>query len=100
MKKILVVDDCSSIRAYLKKLAWLWNFDVVATDDGNVALEEMKKDDAPQILFIDWMMPIMDGMELIKRIREQQTDKMRYIISHDCKKRSQRHRRRFRNGGG
>jgi DNA-binding response OmpR family regulator len=80
MKKILVVDDCSSIRAYLKKLAWQWDFDVIATEDGNVALEEMQKEDAPKILFIDWMMPIMDGMELIRKIRALPTDTTRYII--------------------
>ncbi len=80
MRKILIVDDCSSIRAFLKKLAWKWDIEAIAVGNGEEALEEMSKPDAPQILFVDWIMPGMDGLELIRQIREKQADKVNYII--------------------
>jgi DNA-binding response OmpR family regulator len=80
MNKLLAIDDCSSIRAFLKKLAWQWDIETISVDNGRDALTILAQPDAPQILMVDWMMPGMDGLELIRRVRRMPTDKPRYII--------------------
>jgi len=78
--KILVVDDCSSIRALLKKLGWKWDIDVIAVESSNEAIVELSKPDSPQILMVDWMMPGMDGVELVSHVRSELSERLRYII--------------------
>ncbi|QEG21788.1 response regulator [Mariniblastus fucicola] len=89
MSKILAVDDCSSTRAYLKKLGWKWNIEFVAVENGEDALAELEKPDAPQILLVDWVMPGMQGDELIRHIRSQETDTLRYIIMMTAKNKTE-----------
>ena len=78
--KILVVDDCASIRAYLKKLCFKWDLEVIAVESGREAIDELSKPDSPQILLVDWVMPGMDGVELVSHIRRELSEKLRYII--------------------
>jgi len=80
MSKILVVDDCSTSRAFLKKLGWKWGIDVIAVESGYEAIAEIEKPDSPQILLVDWVMPGMDGVELVNQIRANHNDRLRYII--------------------
>ena len=71
--KIMLVDDSRTIRNIQKKvLAKLGHNDIVEAKDGVEALEKYKES-PPDLMLIDWNMPNMDGITLIKTIR--QTDK-------------------------
>lgn len=67
---LLVVDDneemVSFIASYFDK-----NYDVVTASNGKEALEEMKKAQVGLII-CDWMMPVMDGVQFLKSIRENE----------------------------
>ena len=78
--KILVVDDCVSIREFLVKVCSKWDIEVIAVENSQDAIAELKKPDAPQILLIDWVMPGMDGVELVSHINSQLTDTPRYVV--------------------
>ncbi len=68
--KILIVDDSRVARSGLKKaLAGLMNIEFLEADDGMTALTAVKKEN-PDLIFTDWYMEEMDGLELIKKIRE------------------------------
>ncbi|MFJ7827038.1 response regulator transcription factor [Psychrobacillus sp. NPDC096623] len=68
MKKVLVVDDESSIVTLLKYNLEEAGFEVITASDGleglNKALEEK-----PEVIVLDWMLPKMDGMEVCKELR-------------------------------
>ena len=70
MMKILIVDDSRVARSGLKKaLAGLMNIEFFEADDGKTALVAITKEN-PDLIFTDWYMKEMDGIELIQAIRE------------------------------
>jgi len=50
------------------------------TSSGSEAWEVLQQPDAPRLVILDWMMPEMDGPELLRRVRTLQTDRPPYII--------------------
>lgn len=66
--KILVVDDENDFR----KVMTLWleskGYDVLSAPDGKTAIRMVRKD-APDIIFLDLNMPVMDGTQTVKEIR-------------------------------
>lgn len=66
--KILIVEDDSSNRILLKKVLRNENHEVILAANGKLAWELIQQFDFDAIL-TDWMMPEMDGLELINRIR-------------------------------
>ena len=71
--KILLVDDSRTIRNIQKNtLATMGHTDVLEAADGVEALAVLAETKADLVL-VDWNMPNMDGITLIKKVRE--TDK-------------------------
>ena len=69
-KRVLVVDDSPVNRTVLKTmLKKLGITDIALAEDGKVALELLAKDPAFDLVLSDIWMPVMDGTELVKRIR-------------------------------
>lgn len=69
MKKILVVDDKSTISNLL--VQFLSSQYIVETkEDGLEALTWLQEGNIPDLILTDWQMPNMDGVELIKRLKE------------------------------
>lgn len=70
-KRVIVVDDSPVNRAVLKAmLRKLGVADIELAVDGAAALEVLKKDSDFDWVLSDMWMPVMDGPELVKRIRE------------------------------
>lgn len=65
---ILVVDDSITIRRVTSKTLEKHNFNVVLAKDGENALEQLQVV-TPDIILSDIEMPVMDGFELVKNIR-------------------------------
>ncbi|HOV80266.1 MAG TPA: diguanylate cyclase [Bacillota bacterium] len=66
---VLVVDDCSEIRQLLEKQLSKKGFRIVTAGDGREALK-MAGDMQPPIAVIDPVLPGLNGIELIKMLRE------------------------------
>jgi len=67
--KVLVVDDFATMRRIIKGVLKQLGFsNIVEAEDGDVALEELKRDEYGLIL-ADWNMPNMSGLELLKAVR-------------------------------
>jgi CheY-like chemotaxis protein len=66
--RILVVEDESSILAALTLLLDMEGYRVVEATDGRQGLERLASF-APDLIITDYMMPFMDGVEMIRRIR-------------------------------
>jgi two-component system, NtrC family, response regulator HydG len=71
--RILVVDDEASARGGLEKLLKQSGYTVALAPDGAVALE-VASSTAPDVVVTDLKMPNMDGMTLLSKLREQDSD--------------------------
>ena len=69
MKKILIADDNISHLLILKKTLTQHGYEVLTARNGREALEKLEHETVDCVL-TDWMMPEMDGIELIRRIKE------------------------------
>jgi len=68
--KIMLVDDSRTIRNIQKNvLKQLNHTDVVEAADGVEALARFQEQ-VPDLMFVDWNMPNMDGLTLVRKIRE------------------------------
>ena len=70
MKRIVIVDDSSLARSFVRRsLAIVLHepAEFVEAENGSVALEIMKEN-PPDLLVTDLVMPIMDGSELLRRM--------------------------------
>lgn len=69
--KVMVVDDSEMTRMIAKKtLKNLGVSDVLEAADGAIALQIFESDPA-DVIFSDWNMPNMDGLTLLKEIRQR-----------------------------
>lgn len=69
MRKMLIVDDESEICEFLKLFFEERNFDVNTAYSGEEALESAKKF-KPDVILLDIHMPGMDGITVLKHIKE------------------------------
>ena len=72
MKRVLIVDDDFLVRTYLKQMiAWEEHDFYIVGDakNGQEALELLQHDGA-DIVIADMSMPIMDGIELTRRVKK------------------------------
>jgi two-component system, OmpR family, alkaline phosphatase synthesis response regulator PhoP len=68
-KKILVVDDEENTRTLLKVTLGKHGYQVLTANDGQQGWEILQSD-KPDLLISDINMPVMDGIQLLKRVRE------------------------------
>ena len=68
--KILLIDDSRTIRNIQKNvLKQLGHTDVLEAEDGVKALAVFNEQ-TPDLLLVDWNMPNMDGITLVRKVRE------------------------------
>lgn len=68
MKQILVVDDSRLHRTMCRSVLEAAGYAVREATDGPTALEAMG-DNLPDLVILDWIMPSMSGVEVIRRVR-------------------------------
>ncbi len=69
---ILVVDDSKTDRILLTKVLESGRYEVITAVDGKNALE-MIRSDAPNMIITDIMMPVMDGFQLCREVKQDPT---------------------------
>jgi DNA-binding response OmpR family regulator len=78
--RILIAEDDLVSRKMLEATLHRWGYEVVITCDGESALKALQTDDAPRLAILDWMMPNLDGVDVIRRIRERSHGEPPYIL--------------------
>lgn len=69
MTTVLVVDDDTRLLNMLRRTLAYEGFNVVTAADGNAALAQAKVH-RPDIMVLDWLMPGLDGIGVMKQLRE------------------------------
>jgi DNA-binding response OmpR family regulator len=68
MQRVLVIDDDSSVRSFLKRGLSYEGYAVDAAETGEAGLAQARAR-YPDLVILDVMMPGMDGLEVLKRLR-------------------------------
>ena len=79
-KKILAIDDSVSIRKSISFILGQEGYEVVEATDGAEALSKAKSDKF-NLVITDINMPVMDGIELTKQLRQTEGYKFTPIIA-------------------
>lgn len=77
--KILIVEDEPDTAYILGLLLKKNNFDIKIAQNGSEALEVLK-DFVPQVILADWNMPVMSGIELCEKVKENEKYRLIYYI--------------------
>jgi DNA-binding response OmpR family regulator len=67
-KKVLIVDDDENLRLVLKDKFSLEGFEVFEAQNGKEGLERALAM-RPDVILLDVMMPVMNGLDMLKRLR-------------------------------
>lgn len=78
-KKILVVEDESSLSRALKDKFEKEGFSVSVAENGATGLEAAFKE-VPDMILLDIAMPVMDGLEMLRLLRNNDTGKNLKVI--------------------
>lgn len=79
-KKILIVDDEPDFLEVMKVRLEANNYEVATASNGDDALDAIKRN-KPDAVLLDILMPGMDGLEVLKRIRKTDNKLPVYIIT-------------------
>jgi two-component system chemotaxis response regulator CheY len=69
-KLCLVVDDSRVVRKVARRILEDLGFDVAEAGDGAEGLA-WARTAMPDVVLLDWNMPVMDGLEFLRRLREE-----------------------------
>ncbi len=78
--RILVAEDELIIQTLLGDVLRKSGFEAIKVSNGTEAWDIMQQPDAPPLAILDWMMPELDGLEVIRRIRAKPTSQPPYLI--------------------
>ena len=73
MKQILVVDDEAAIRFAFEQFLLDEGYEALLVENGEAALEQLR-DATPDLIFLDYRLPGMDGIRLLEKIHEQKPE--------------------------
>ncbi|MBK5910983.1 two-component system response regulator [Rhodothalassium salexigens] len=71
MKTCLVVDDSKVIRTVARRILEELAFEITEAEDGRQALAACDAS-VPDLVLLDWNMPVMDGLEFMKALRARE----------------------------
>ena len=69
MKKVLVLEDESSIRSFIVINLIRAGYEVVEAETGEEALEKLSENPDVRVTLLDIMLPGIDGFEVCRRVR-------------------------------
>jgi DNA-binding response OmpR family regulator len=73
MAKVLLVEDAPDLAQLIVRELHVARYEVALADNGVSALQ-MHADEHPDLVILDWMLPEMDGLEVLRRLRQSVHD--------------------------
>ena len=77
----LVIDDSRAVRLLVGKILREQGFEVHEAGHGQQGLEQLQLNPEISLVLVDWNMPVMDGLEFIKAVRQSRAwDSLRIVM--------------------
>ena len=89
MKRVLIVDDSPVGRMILARLVGRCGWEVTAAGGGREALERLQAD-PPDAVFLDLLMPDVDGFQVLEELRAQRLDVPVVVLTSDVQEATRR----------
>jgi two-component system chemotaxis response regulator CheB len=67
--RALIIDDSKPVRSILAKMFRALDFDTREAGNGREALEHLRRGELPDVVTVNWQMPVMDGLDFIRAVR-------------------------------
>jgi two-component system cell cycle response regulator len=80
MSKVLIADDDRISCKLLSSLLTKWGYEADVVYNGDDALRQLLKPEAPRLAILDWMMPGLDGIEVIRKLRATHNESYVYAL--------------------
>lgn len=78
--KVLIAEDNKVWRKLLAEHLQRFGFDYIEAEDGKAAWDILCRADAPRLVLLDWQMPGLDGIEVCRRIKQDENRGFTYVI--------------------
>ena len=78
--QVLVAEDDPMFRRILQTWLETWGYRVTLAEDGAQAWQVLQQEPPPQVLILDWMMPKISGLDLCRKVRENDQHPYQYIL--------------------
>ncbi len=79
MRHCLVVDDSSVVRKVARRILEDFDFDVTEAPDGRAAIDACQRA-MPDMILLDWHLPVMDGVDFLSNLRQMQGGKRPRVV--------------------
>jgi two-component system chemotaxis response regulator CheY len=80
MKRCLIVDDSSVIRKVARNILESMGYEVIEAENGQEALDRCRAVPAPDLVMLDWHLPVMGAMEFLAALRLMQAGRRPFIL--------------------
>lgn len=87
--KILLVEDSYIERRKLGSYLTEWGFDYVAVGSGTEAIKLLEAPNPPDLALLDWLLPGLDGIDVLRRIRKLSQGNYIYTVMLTAKSQKQ-----------
>ena len=78
--KVLIADDDRISRMSLQGALEDWGYEVVAVADGAATWQTLQHADSPALALMDWVMPGLDGIDVVRKVRAELHSRYIYLI--------------------
>lgn len=78
--RALIVDDSRFVRDYLRGLLEEKGIECEEAADGRVGLSQLHEGDPFDLALVDWNMPVMDGLNMLKSMRAEGYDDVKVMM--------------------
>ena len=72
--KVLIAEDDKLCAKTLKFILRAAGYDVILAQNGNEAWQILQHESAPKLVILDWMMPGMSGIDVLRKLRGKETN--------------------------
>ena len=78
--RVLVADDDPVSRRIMQLDLTKWGYEVRTASDGLEAVQVLESPEAPNLAILDWMMPGIDGIDIVRKVRQAAHEVPSYLI--------------------
>jgi len=78
--RALVIDDSRATRRVIGQYLRELGYDVVEAGDGQQGIDVLEEQGQPDVIMVDWNMPVMNGLDFIKTVRANKANRDLPII--------------------